>query len=185
MGVLRQIIEQGRGFVEEQRQVVLDAGRGNPAAQILKDRAATEVDVETLAEARLEAGHRVFLQRKLAGRQQLDRLDLVNGALVFRIEGAQGFDLIVEQVDAIRQFAAHREQVDQRAAYGELAVLIDRVDVAIATGFEARTHLFNVELLADIQYQTAAEQELGRRQAMQCRGNRHHQHAVGQLRQPI
>ncbi len=54
-----------------------------------------------------------FCQRELLGRQQLDRIDLVDGALVFRVEGAQGFDFVVEQVDPVRQLAAHREQVDQ------------------------------------------------------------------------
>ncbi|MCY1418635.1 hypothetical protein D9M71_341980 [compost metagenome] len=61
MRVLGQVIEQRRGFLEEQRQVVLDAGRGNPAAQILEDRATAEVDVKTLTEARLETGDRFFL----------------------------------------------------------------------------------------------------------------------------
>jgi len=183
--VLRQVIEQRRSLIEEQRQVVLDTGGRDAAAQVLEDRAAPEVDIEALAESRLEAGDRIFLQRKLSRRQQLDRFDLVDGALVFRVEGAQGFDFVVEQVDAIGQFAAHREQVDQRSAYGELAVLVNRIDVAIAAGFQARAHLFDIELLPDIQHQAAAEQKFGRRQAMQGGGDRHHQHAVRQFRQPI
>ncbi len=134
--VLRQVIEQRRGFVKEQRQVVLDPGRGDAAAQVLKDRAATEIDVEALTETRLEARDRVFLQRKFPRRQQLDRIDLVDRTLGFRIEGAQGFDFVVEQIDAIGQFAAHREQIDQCATHGEFAVLIHRVDVAIAAGFK-------------------------------------------------
>ena len=185
MRVLGQVIEQRRGFVEEQRQVVLDTGRGDPAAQVLKDRAAPEVDIEALAEPRLEARDRILLQRKLSRRQQTNGVHLVDGALVFRIEGAQGLDFVVEQVDAIGQFAAHREQVDQRAAHGEFAVLVHRVDVAIAAGLEPGAHLLDVEFLADVQHQAAAEQESRRRQAMQGRGDRHHQHAMTQLRQPV
>ncbi|MNN37913.1 hypothetical protein D3C81_1518820 [compost metagenome] len=45
--------------------------------------------------------------------------------------------------------------------------------------------MLDVELLADIQHQAAAEQEFGRCEAMQGGGDRHHQHAMAQFRQPI
>jgi len=183
--VLGQVIEQRGRFVEEQRQVILDTRRCNPAAQVLEDRAATEVDIEALTEARLETGDRVFLQGKLAGRQQANGVHLVDGTLVFRIEGAQRLDFVVEQVDPEGQFAAHREQIDQRAAHGEFTVLIHRVDIAIAAGLESGAHLLDIELLADVQNKAAAEQEFGRRQAMQGCGDRHHQYAMAQLRQPV
>ncbi len=161
---MRQVIEQRRGFLEEQRYVVLDAGRCDAAAQVLENRAAPEVHVEALAKARLEACDFFFLQREFTGGQQAHRLDFVDGALGVRIEGAQRFDFIVEQVDPKRQFAAHREQIDQRPAHGELAMFVDRVHIPVAAGFQARTHGFHIELLADIQHQAAAEQKFGRRQ---------------------
>ncbi|MCY1518552.1 hypothetical protein D9M68_532730 [compost metagenome] len=185
LGVLGQVIEEGGGFLEEQRQVVLDAGRGDAAGQVLVDRAAPEVDVEALAEAPTEIGHGLLVQRELACRQQADRLDLVDRALGFRVEGAQRLDLVVEQVDAVGLVAAHREQVDQRAAHGELAVLVDGVHAAVAGGLQAQAHLRGVELLADVQHQAGAEQETGRRQAVQGGGDRHHQHAVLDLRQAV
>ncbi len=61
LSVLRQVIEQGRGFFEEQRDVVLDTGRRDAAAQVLEDRAAPEVHVEAFAEACLETGDFFFL----------------------------------------------------------------------------------------------------------------------------
>ncbi len=166
LSVLRQIIEQRRGFLEEQRDVVLDAGRRNAAAQVLENRAAPEVHVEAFAKARLEACDFLFLQREFTGGQQAYRLDLVDGALSVRVEGAQRFDLIIEQVDTKRQLAAHREQIDQRPAHGELAVFVDRVHIPVAAGFQTRTHGFHIELLANIQHQAAAEQEFGRRQSV-------------------
>ena len=132
LGVVGQVVEQAGGVFEEQRQVVLDAGRGDAAGHVLEDRAAAEIHIEAFAKACAEVGDGLFIQRELAGRQQADRLDLVDRALGFRVEGAQGFDFVVEQVDAIRQLAAHREQVDQGAAYGELTVFIHGVDAAIA-----------------------------------------------------
>ncbi|MNQ45851.1 hypothetical protein D3C85_596470 [compost metagenome] len=101
LGIAGQVVEQGGGLLEEQWQVVLDAGRGQAAGQVLVQRAAPVVDVETLAKARAEGGHRLLLHRELAGRQQAHRVDLVDRALGLRVEGAQGFDLVVEQVDAI------------------------------------------------------------------------------------
>ena len=159
LGVLRQVIEQCRGLVEEQRQVVLDSGRGDAGGQILVDRATAEIHIEAFTEARAEASDRLLLQREFASWQQADRLDLVDGSLVFRIEGAQRFDFVVEQVDAVGQGAAHRKQVDQRAAHCKLAMLVHRIDAAIAGRFEAGTHLLDIEFLADIQYKTGTEQK--------------------------
>ncbi len=178
LGVGRQVVEQGGGFLEEQRQVVLDAGRGDAGGEVLVDRAAAIVDVEALAETPAEVGDGLFLQWEFAGRQQADRLDLVDRALGFRVEGAQRLDFVVEQVDAVGRLAAHREQVDQRAAHGELTVLVDGVHAAVARGLQARAHLLDVELLADVQQQARTEQEAGRRQAVQGGGDRHHQHAA-------
>ncbi len=185
LGVGRQVVEQGRGFFEEQWQVVLDAGGDDAAGQVLEDRAAAEIDIEAFAEARLEAGHFLFLHRELARRQQAHRIHLVDRTLGLGVEGAQRLDLVIEQVDAVGQLAAHREQVDQRAAHGEFAMLVDGVDAAIATGLQAQAHLLHVDGLAHVQHQAAAQQEAGRRQAVQGGGDRHHEDAVAQLRQAV
>ncbi len=185
LGVGGQVVEQGRGFFEEQRQVVLDAGGDDAAGQVLEDRAAAEVDIETLTETRLEAGHLFLLHGELARRQQADRVDLVDRALGFRVEGAQGLDLVIEQVDAIRQLATHREQVDQRATHGELTMLVDRVYAAVAGGLKARAHLLDVNGLAHVEHQAAAQQEARGGQAVQGGGDRHHQNAVAQFGQPV
>ncbi|MNE92912.1 hypothetical protein D3C80_1906930 [compost metagenome] len=64
-------------------------------------------------------------------------------------------------------------------------MFVDGNDTAVAGGFQAQAHLLDIELLADIQYQAAAEQESGRRQAMQGGGDRHHEDAVLQLGQLV
>ncbi|MNI23582.1 hypothetical protein D3C73_771760 [compost metagenome] len=64
-------------------------------------------------------------------------------------------------------------------------MFVNGIDIAVTGGFKPGAHLLDVELLADIQHQAAAEQELGRRQAVQGGGDRHHQHAVRQLGQPV
>src|SRR5690606_29053860 len=137
LGVAWQVVEQGVGLLGEERQVVLDAGRRNARGEVLIDGAAAEIHVEALAKAPAEVGNGLFLQRKLTRRQQADRLDLVHRALVFRVEGTQGLDFVVEQIDAVGDFAAHREQIDQCATYGELAVFVHRIDAAVAGGLQA------------------------------------------------
>ncbi|MDT4872822.1 hypothetical protein FQZ97_1080290 [compost metagenome] len=64
-------------------------------------------------------------------------------------------------------------------------MLVDGVHAAVAGGLQAQAHLRGVELLADVQHQAGAEQETGRRQAVQGGGDRHHQHAVLDLRQAV
>src|SRR5690606_25910100 len=104
---------QGAQLFEEQGQIVFDARRNHAATQVLVDRTATVVDLEALAKARPEAGQSALVEGEFPGRQQVDLLDLVDGALAFRIEGAQGLDFIVEQVNPVGQATAHREQVEQ------------------------------------------------------------------------
>ncbi|MNF51671.1 hypothetical protein D3C84_329950 [compost metagenome] len=185
LGVLGQVVEEGGAFLEEQRQVVLDAGRRDAAGEVLIDGAAAEVDIETLAEAPAEVGDGLLVQRELAGWQQADRFDLVHRALGFRVEGAQGLDLVIEQVDPVGQVAAHGEEIDQGAPHGELAVFVDRIHATIAGGFQTQAHLLHVELLADVQHQAGAEQEAGRRQAVEGGGDGHDQHAALDRGQPI
>src|SRR5690606_27615556 len=76
LGVIGQIVEQRRGFLEEQRQVVLDARRGDAGAQVLVDGAAAEVDVEAFAEAAAKVRDRLLVQGELAAGQQADGVHL-------------------------------------------------------------------------------------------------------------
>ncbi|MOA53456.1 hypothetical protein D3C78_1769180 [compost metagenome] len=70
------------------------------------------------------------------GRQQVDGIAFAERTLVVDIKGAQAVDLIVEEIDAVRFFAAHGEQVEQRAAGGELTVLHHLIDAAVAGLFQ-------------------------------------------------
>ena len=64
---------------------------------------------------------------------------------------------------AVGQGTAHGKQINQRSADSELAMLVHRIDAAIAGRFKASAHLLDIELLTNIQHQARAEQEtLGR-----------------------
>ena len=115
----------------------------------------------------------------------------VDGALGVDVEGADRFDLVVEQVDAVGQRAAHREQVDQAAAYAEFAGRNDLRDVLIAGERELRAQAIDVERFALLEEKRERREIRRRREAVQRRRRRddHHvaiaaRHAV-ERRQPL
>ena len=69
-------------MLEKQGQVDLYPAGQNAIADILENRAAAEVSVETLTEAVAKFLAAVAIERKFAGRQQADAVYLVGGPLV-------------------------------------------------------------------------------------------------------
>ena len=116
-----EIVEQRRRLFEEQRQVILDAGRRAAFLQILVERAAARVDREALAQQIAEGARGVLVEWEFARRQHAHRCHFLQRALGLRIEAADRVDLLVQQLDAIRLARAHRIDVEQRAAHGEIA----------------------------------------------------------------
>ena len=129
--VVGQIVEQRRGLVEEQRQVVFDAGEGNAVADVLVGQGARGIAFEHLAKARAEAIAGFFIHGELAARQQAYLAHRIQAALGIDVEAADGLDLVVEQVQPVGQDRAHREQIDQPAAQTELAGRGDLGDVVV------------------------------------------------------
>jgi hypothetical protein len=121
--VIPQVVEQGGACLEEQGQVVLHAAGGQLVGNVLVELALGRVALEAVAEALAEVGDAVVVQGHLPGRQQADFRHLVEGALGIRVEGADGFDLVVEQVDAEGERGPHGIQVDDAAAHREFAGL--------------------------------------------------------------
>ena len=179
-GVLAQVIEHGRRLVEEQRQVVLDAGGGHAVAHVLVDAALGRVALEQLAPAAAKARARVVVHRELAARQQPHLGHRVEAALGVGVEGADRVDLVVEQVDAVGHRRAHREQVDQAAAHRVLARAHHLRDVGVAGQRELRLELGVLQLLLRLEMEGVAREEGRRRQPVE-RGGGGHQHHVGFL----
>ena len=80
-GARRQVVEQRGGLLEEQRQVVLDAGRREALADVAIERHARQVALEARAEAAAEILDRLGRQAELAGRQQVEPWQLLERAL--------------------------------------------------------------------------------------------------------
>ena len=184
-GPFRKIVEQGVQFVEEQRQVVFEAGRGDAVADIAINRALPGIYVETVLETSPEAADRGRIERKLAPRQQAYLLNPFPRPLGFRVEAAQGFDFFVEQVDADRFRAAHGKQIDHGTAYGELGVVEHGIDRGITRGNQLSAELLDRQPLADSQIQAVGGHMISRRQTQQQPGHGKHQDALLQQGKPV
>jgi hypothetical protein len=100
----REIVEQRGGAVaavEEQRQVVLDAGRRAAGLQVLVQRAAARCRCRSARAARCARADGVASSSGTRGRAASHRVDLLQRALGLRVEGADRVDGIVEQLDAV------------------------------------------------------------------------------------
>jgi hypothetical protein len=142
------MVEQRRGFREEQRQVILDAAGIDAIRDVLVERDARGVAFEGRAEALAEGGAAGFVRGKLARRQQADFRHWIEAALTIDVESAQGLDQIVEQLDPIGQRAAHRKQVDQSAAQAVFARRHDLADRLVAGGAHLLAEALQIEPLA-------------------------------------
>ncbi len=177
-GAFAEVIEQRRGLREEQRQVVLDAGRRRAGLEVLEQAAAAGVDVEAVAQRVHRALQRCVVQRHFAAGQQLHGFGAVERALRFRIERADGVDDVVEQFHAIRLRRAHRIDVEQAAAHGEVARVEDLRDVAVAGRFQAALLGVEVEPLADLHVEAVADHVTQRRQPLHQGRDRNHDDAA-------
>ena len=63
-------------------------------------------------------------------------LDLVDAALIRRIETADAFDFVTEEIQAKADFAAGGKQVDNASTDRELACVSHRIDTEIAIGLQ-------------------------------------------------
>ena len=176
-GIVAEVVEDRRRLLEEQRQVVLDAGGGQAGADVLVDARAARVAFDLLAPARAEGVARGLVHRELAPRQQAHLGHRVQAALRVGVEGADRIDLVAEQVHAVGHRRAHREQVDQPAAHRVLARRHHLADVAVAGQRELRLQRGLVQPHLLLEVEGVAGHEAGRRQPRQ-RGGGGQQHHV-------
>ena len=187
-GVGRQIVEQGGQFtaVEEERQVVLHAIWRQAGGDILVNAAPAHVHIEGVVPVVAEAGDAGGVEGEFLGRQHIDARHLFDGHLGLDIEGAQGVDFHVKEVDAHRVAQPHGEDVHQRAPNGELAAMSHRIHCQVARCLQPLALGVHVESLPDLERKRLAIDEGAWRQPLHERRRRHHQNAPldgGQLAQ--
>ena len=141
------------------------------------------IHVEARIPALLKRRDARRIQRELPRRQHLGLRQLLDRALRFRIEAAQRIDALVQQIDPQGQGAAHRVQVQQRAAHGELAVLVHRLHAAVAAFAQGRPQRRRIQHLPFAQRQTVGLDIVARGQTLHQRRHRRQQQSLTQRRQ--
>jgi len=164
-GVGREIVEQRGRFFKEQRQVILDAGGHDAVGDILVERDARGVALKHFPKALAEHRAARFAGRHFARRQQANFRHRIERALAVDIEAAQGLDLVVEQLDAIGQGGAHREQIDQPAAHAVFAGRDHLGHMLIAGQCHLCTQLVEIQLVALFHEEGVGGKERGRGKA--------------------
>ena len=175
-GVRGQVVEERRRLVEEERQPVFDAGRGDAVRDVLVDARARRVALENFAEALAEARPAFVVEREFTCRQEADFVHLGQGALAIDVEGLDAFDLVVEQVDAVGLRRTHREEVDQAAADRVFAGRDDLGDMGVAGQRQLGAQGFGVESFADLEEEGVGREVGRRRETIGGGRGRHEQH---------
>ena len=89
----------------------------------------------------------VIGEQQLAARRRPDAFDRLQRALVRDREGADLVDLVAEELHPQRVLLGRREDVDDAAADGELAALLDEVDAGVRRTREPADDILELDLL--------------------------------------
>ena len=112
-----------------------------------------------------------LVHRELPTGQELHGADGVETALCVDIEGANRFNFVIEQVDAIGHDRAHRKQVDQTTAYAELTRRGHLRNMRIVRKRQLRTQCGFVELVFLFERKGIRREKAWGRKAIKRRGD--------------
>ena len=177
-GLGAQIIEQAAGPLVKQWQIIFDPGRGQGLTHIAVNRALPGVALKPRAPVAAKAGDTLGVQRDLARGQDPDRPDLCNRTLGLDVKSPNTVDLVIQQINAVGPPGAHRENIKQRAAPADLAMLRDLLDKTVALALQAVFEPFKLKRLPDLQQQAVCAQIIGRQQPLHDRCHRRHKDAA-------
>ena len=144
----RQIVGQRGRLLEKERQIVFDARRQDPVADVAVDEAFARIACKARAPALPEARDGLGRHGEFVARKQPDLVDGLHGALRLDVEPADRLDLVVEEVEAEGPVGAHREDVDDAAANGEFTRREHLLDACVACGGEVRAKALDRERVA-------------------------------------
>ena len=151
-----QVVEEGRGFVVEKRQVVFEALRGLAVADLPVERAVGDFFAVVQAGVLAVADATGVGEVDFAARQDADVRVFFEGELAVHREGTDAVDVVVEpfKADGIRR--VHRVEVDDAAARGVFAFAGDVDGVLVARLFKAVDEVVAFEAVADAEMDAVA-----------------------------
>ena len=115
------VVEQGFEPLVKQRQPMLHAGVAAAFAHRLVEHVIRAGRAKSRHVAGAKQADRLRGELKLRHRHQVERTQFVGGALGLRIEAADRFQRVAEEIEPHRRVHAGREQVDDAAADGVIA----------------------------------------------------------------
>ena len=104
--------------------------------------------------------------------------DRIKRALIVRIESTDSFDGVAEQVEPVRQFRSHREQVDQAATDGIFTRRHDLRYVVVSGNRQLRLEFFFVERFTLFEIKGVCREKSGRRDAQEGGRGRNEQNVT-------
>ena len=162
----------------EQRPLVLGQPR-QPRLHAVEHQALGQA-LPLLAAPRLEADQPLGPRADLVGGQQLTAreqqrlVEVVGRALVGHRELGEPVDLVAPQVDAHGPVGRRREHVDDRAAHGQLAAVLDHLLAPVAGGHQVADQVVAVDLQAGPDRDRGHVVDVGAEALHQRTHGRHH-----------
>ena len=165
--VFAEVVEQRDQPVLEQRQPVLHPGEPAPLADRFVKRVLRGIGPEHLAVPAAEPLDAVLVEQGLAGGQQQMAVEPPGGHLRIRVETAQAFQLVAEEVEPQGLVQPAREDVHDRPANGVFALVDHRVGAAVALLLEQQREAFTSDFRAGFELAYAFANAEGREDALE------------------
>ena len=162
-----EVIEQRLHLLVEERQPMLDAARAAALADRFIERVVGRGGAEGRHIAGAEQPDGVAGELKFRHRHEIERAQLGRGALGLRIEGADRFQRVAEEIEPDGLGHAGREQIDDAAADGVFAGLAHGRGADEAVELEPFGDPRHGDDVAGRGRQRLARQDLARRHALE------------------
>ncbi len=114
-----------------------------------------------------ETADRIGRQRHFAHRVQVERAGLTGRTLACRIEGADAFQRIAEEIEAHGLLGAGHENIENTAADGKFADFAHGRDAVETVALQPRGDIVHADLIAGFCREGEAFDDLGRRDLLQ------------------
>ena len=167
-----EIIDQRVHMLVKQRQPMLHAGIAAPLAHRLVELVVPCRGAEGFHIAQPKAPDRIGGELEFRHRHEIERAQVVLRALGLRIEGADGLNLVAEEIEPHRLGHAGREQVEDAPAHGIVAGLAHGGGADIAIQFEPARDPLHRQHVAGRRRQRLPHEEHARRHPLQDRIDR-------------
>ena len=179
------IVEQGVGATEEQRQPMFHADMAAAFADRLVKRIAARLRAKLHDIGLAEALHRLAGELHLAHRHEIERPQLARRALALGIEGTDGFQRVAEKVEPHGGRHARRIEIENAAAHRIFAGLAHGTGAQEAVVFQPADQLVHIDGIARCCRKAFGRRPFQRRDALQQRidrGGEHTRAFLGGLR---